>query len=81
MTEWAFEPGAATGWHRHGFAYVITPVIGGVVEIEDGVGKRTRFEMVAGVSYFRRAGTEHDVINASVGELRFVEVELKHRPG
>ena len=53
VTEWAFEPGAATGWHRHGFDYVITPVIGGVVEIEDGVGKRTRFE-VAPFGYHRR---------------------------
>ena len=25
VTEWAFEPGAAAGWHRHGFGYVITP--------------------------------------------------------
>lgn len=81
VTEWAFEPGAATGWHRHEFDYVITPVIGGVAEIEDGVGERTMFEMVAGVSYFRKAGVEHDVINGSSGELRFVEVELKHRPG
>lgn len=81
VTEWAFEPGAATGWHRHGFDYVITPVVGGVAEIEDGAGKRTRFEMVAGVSYFRKAGIEHDVINGTEGELRFVEVELKHRPG
>ena len=81
VTEWAFEPGAATGWHRHDFDYVITPVIGGVVEIEDDAGKRTRFEMVAGVSYFRTAGIEHDVINGSRGELRFVEVELKHRSG
>ena len=73
-------PPAGTGWHRHGFDYVITPVVGGVVEIEDGVGKRTRFEMVAGVSYLRKAGIEHDVINGPEGELRFVEVELKHRP-
>ena len=81
VTEWAFEPGAATGWHRHDFDYVITPVTGGVVEIEDDVGKRTRFEMVAGVSYFRTAGIEHDVINGPNSELRFVEVELKHRSG
>ena len=81
VTEWAFEPGAATGWHRHEFDYVITPVLGGTVEIEDAAGKRTPFEMVPGVSYFRRAGVEHDVINGPGGELRFVEVELKHRPG
>ena len=81
VTEWAFAPGAATGWHRHDFDYVITPVTGGTVEIEDGEGRRTPFEMAAGVSYFRVAGVEHDVINGPGGELRFVEVELKHRPG
>ena len=80
VTEWAFEPGAATGWHRHEFDYVITPVLGGMVEIEDASGKRSPFEMVPGVSYFRKAGVEHDVINGPEGELRFVEVELKHRP-
>jgi mannose-6-phosphate isomerase-like protein (cupin superfamily) len=32
---------------------------------------------VAGVSYFRRAGVEHDVVNAGAAELAFVEVELK----
>jgi quercetin dioxygenase-like cupin family protein len=32
VTEWRFAPGAATGWHRHEFDYVITPVIGGTVE-------------------------------------------------
>ena len=81
VTEWAFTPGAATGWHRHDFDYVITPVIGGMVESEDAEGNRTTFEMVAGVPYFREAGVEHDVINGNAGELRFVEVELKHRPG
>lgn len=78
VTEWAFEPGATTGWHRHDFDYVITPVLDGVVEIEDGAGNRTQFEMVAGVSYFRRAGVEHSVTKGRGGELRFVEIELKH---
>ena len=51
------------------------------IETEDADGKRTPFEMVTGVPYFREAGVEHDVINTSEGELCFVEVELKHRPG
>ena len=81
VTEWAFAPGAATGWHRHEFDYVITPVLGGTVEIEGNDGNRSPFEMVPGVSYLREAGVEHDVINGKDGELRFVEIELKHRPG
>lgn len=81
VTEWQFSPGAATGWHRHDFDYVITPVIGGEVTLVDGEGNRTPFTMVAGTSYFRAAGVEHDVINGPEGELAFVEVELKSRPG
>ena len=81
VTEWAFAPGAATGWHRHEFDYVITPVLGGAVEIQGPDGKRTPFAMEPGKSYFRPAGVEHDVINGPDAELRFVEVELKGRPG
>ena len=81
VTEWRFAPGAATGWHRHAYDYVITPVIGGDVEIVHGDGSRTPFVMAPGKSYFRQAGVEHDVVNGAGGELRFVEVELKSRPG
>ena len=81
VTEWRFAPGAATGWHRHEYDYVITPVIGGNVEIVHGDGSRTPFVMEPGTSYFREAGVEHDVVNGPDGALRFVEVELKIRPG
>ena len=81
VTEWRFAPGAATGWHRHEFDYVITPVIGGNVEIVGPDGARAPFRMEPGTSYFRAAGVEHDVVNGPGGELRFVEVELKSRAG
>ena len=81
VTEWRFAPGAETGWHRHGFDYVITPVAGGEVEIVDGNGTRTPFTMAPGVSYYREAGVEHNVVNGAGGALSFVEVELKSRPG
>ena len=81
VTEWRFAPGAATGWHRHEFDYVITPVVGGQVEIVGADQERTPFTMEPGKSYFREAGVEHDVVNGPGGELRFVEVELKSRSG
>lgn len=81
VTEWRFAPGAATGWHRHEFDYVITPVTGGKVEILGPDGGRTPFIMEPGKSYFRPAGVEHDVINGPATPLCFVEVELKSRPG
>ena len=26
VTRWDFNPGAETGWHRHGWLYVVVPV-------------------------------------------------------
>jgi mannose-6-phosphate isomerase-like protein (cupin superfamily) len=37
--------------------------------------------MEPGKSYYREAGVEHNVVNGAGGELSFVEVELKSRPG
>ena len=34
-------------------------------------------EMIAGVSYFREAGVEHDVQNHGATEIVFIETELK----
>jgi len=81
VTEWRFAPGAATGWHRHGYDYVITPISGGPFLIRDGNGNETEFAMVPGQSYFRAFGVEHDVISAGDTEQSFVEVELKARAG
>ena len=77
VTEWRFAPGEATGWHRHEYDYVITPVTDGKVLIVGPDGLETEAEMIAGRSYYRAAGVEHDVINAGDAELRFVEVEWK----
>ena len=77
VTEWVFAPGAATGWHTHEMDYVVTPVTSQPVDIESEGGEITKTEMKAGVTYFRKAGVSHDVINAGDGELRFVETELK----
>jgi beta-alanine degradation protein BauB len=76
VTEWRFAAGAATGWHRHGYDYVVVPMTTGRLELEDG--RETRFaELEAGRSYYRPLGVEHDVINANAFEFVFVEVELK----
>ena len=81
VTEWVFEPGASTGWHRHNFDYIVTPIVGQTVKIATADGIQTTFKMKTASPYYRQAGVEHDVINSEKGELRFIEVELKHRPG
>jgi len=76
VTEWRFAPGAETGWHRHAFDYVVIPGMDGELMLESGDGERIA-ELRAGQSYFRKAGVEHNVINANDFEFYFVEVELR----
>lgn len=77
VTEWRFAPGAATGWHRHEFDYVVVPMIDGELELVGPGGDRSRAALKIGVPYFRNAGVEHDVINANGFEFAFVEIEIK----
>ena len=76
VTEWRFQPGAHTGWHRHEYDYVVIPVTDGHLSIigPDGEAQAT---LTLGQSYNRPAGVEHDVINAGERELVFIEVEIK----
>ena len=76
VTEWRFAPGAATGWHRHAHDYVIVPLTSGRLRLSDGKAE-TEADLVAGRSYFRPAGVEHDVVNANDHDFAFVEVEIK----
>ena len=77
VTEWRFAKGAATGFHRHDYDYVVVPGTTGRLKIVDAQGNESFAELTAGQSYAREAGVEHDVINAHDGEFVFVEVELK----
>jgi len=77
VTEWRFEGGAATGWHRHAHDYVVVPVMDGDLDLVGPDGKTSRAKLELGKPYFRGAGVEHDVINAGTGVMAFVEIELK----
>ena len=77
VAEWRFAPGAATGWHRHEFDYVVVPMLDGKLRIVTQGGAETIAELEKGVPYFRNAGVEHDVINANNYEFSFIEVEMK----
>lgn len=76
VTEWRFPAGGETGWHRHGHDYVVVPMTSGRLMIDDG--KETRpAELIAGRSYYRPMGAEHNVINGCDYEFVFVEIEFK----
>lgn len=76
VTEWRFPVGGETGWHRHGFDYVVVPMTTGHLVIDDGKETRTA-ELVAGRSYYRPVGVEHNVMNGCDHEFVFVEIEFK----
>jgi len=77
VTRWRFPPGGETGFHRHEFDYVVVPLTTGTLKIIDPNGGESLSALTAGVSYFREAGIEHNVINDSDAEFVFVEIELK----
>lgn len=76
VTEWRFAPGAHTGWHRHSHDYVVVPLTTGTLLLETAEGSSAA-DLVAGFSYARGVGVEHDVINDGEGEFVFVEVEAR----
>ena len=77
VTLWEVAPGDATGWHRHQLDYVIVPLTTGKLSLLGPGGVENEANLTAGVSYFREAGVEHDVINANDFDFAFLEVEIK----
>lgn len=76
VTRWDFEPGADTGWHRHGMAYLVIPMTDCSFLIEEAGGER-RVEVKAGATYTRPVGVEHNVVNGGTAPMSFIEVEFK----
>jgi quercetin dioxygenase-like cupin family protein len=80
VTEWRFAPGAETGWHFHGRDYVVVPLTDGPLLLEEP-GEATRpAELTTHAPYARRAGVEHNVVNAGDSDLAFIEVEIVDHP-
>jgi len=77
VTLWKFLPGAATGWHRHEMDYVIVPLTSGKLKMLESKGNENEVHLTLGISYFRKAGVEHDVVNVNDYEFAFLEVEFK----
>jgi len=77
VTEWRFAAGAATGFHRHPFDYVVVPLTSGTLTLIAADGAHNHADLRVGDPYFREAGVEHDVRFEGPGEFVFVETELK----
>lgn len=77
VTEWRFPLGAATGFHVHEYDYTIVPLSAGKMRLTGPDGDTRDVTLMPGVSYFRPAGTAHNVENIGETAFAFVEVELK----
>ncbi|MDE3027020.1 MAG: cupin domain-containing protein [Paracoccaceae bacterium] len=77
VTRFDFAPGAETGWHRHGYDYVITAITDCPMLLEEPGGGSRRVLVAAGTAYRRPEGVEHNVVNDGAAVMSFVEVELK----
>ena len=77
VTEWRFAPGAETGEHVHQMDYIVVPTVTGKLKLVSPQGEESFADLKLGVSYFRKAGVHHNVINANDYEFAFVEIELK----
>lgn len=77
VTRFDFVPGAETGWHRHGYDYVITAVTDCQMLLEEPDGTSRKVLVPAGTAYRRMEGVEHNVVNDGDAAMSFVEVELK----
>lgn len=77
VTRFDFAPRAETGWHEHGYDYVITAVTDCQMRLEEPGGAIREVLVPAGSAYRREKGIKHNVINGGDAAMSFVEVELK----
>lgn len=76
VTEWTIDPGGVIPMHRHEFEYVVVPMVTDTMHVVTAAGEEIVAELVAGESYTRPAGSEHQVENrTSDSPVVFVEVE------
>ena len=77
VTRFTFAPGAETGWHQHGYDYVITAITDCDMRLQNPDGGEGRAFITAGDAYRRSAGVHHNVINASETKMVFIEIKIK----
>lgn len=76
VTRWTLRQGEETGPHRHGYDYVVVPLVTARMQVHAADGTVTTTELTPGVSYYRQAGAEHNVRNEETEVVDFVEVEV-----
>ncbi|MGQ3354524.1 MAG: cupin [Phreatobacter sp.] len=77
VTRWNFSDGAETGWHTHGWDYVVVPLSDGKLIAELGDGTSGEYEMKTHEPYFRKEGVNHNIVNITGRDFAFIEIEIK----
>ena len=75
VTKWTIGPNDAIPMHVHEYDYVVIPLVDDVMLVRTVDGTEVSAEIRSGVSYERKAGAEHTVINPGTKVIEFVEVE------
>jgi mannose-6-phosphate isomerase-like protein (cupin superfamily) len=75
VTKWTIGPNDAIPMHVHHYDYVVVPLVDDVMLVRSADGTEATAEIHVGVSYERKAGAEHTVINPGSNVIEFVEVE------
>lgn len=76
VTKWTITPGGTIPMHRHEYEYVVVPMVTDRIHVVTAEGEEIVAELVAGNSYTRPAGSEHQVENrGSTSDIVFIEVE------
>src|ERR1043165_4615006 len=63
ITRWDFAPGAAIGWHTHGWPYFVVMLTDAVMKVEAADGQVSEVRLLAGQAYPRSRGTEAARVN------------------
>jgi len=77
VTYWDFAPGTQTGSHIHEYDYVVIPIVGGTLTVENNEEMLEK-DIISGLSYTGEVKTEHNIRNLTNENVSFVEVEVKN---
>ena len=77
VTKYYFSPGAETTFHEHFWDYVVVPQTDGELLLINEKGIEIKAELREGISYYRKSGVRHNVINNGKKDLIFIEIEIK----
>ena len=77
ITQWRFQPGAETGWHRHTYDYVTVQQSGRRLQLERRDGSRLFVDYEYGRTVAYEAPIEHNATNVSDIDVQVLEIEYK----